>query len=130
MTTEDFLKLRIGHVIYYENKKRIIDTLTKRDYGFSVGFENDPSGLYTWQKIKSDCSLEAPKEKVLKRFWAWRIKPSDHSHWVRGSCYMDDEGVFTSGDRPYGEKWSEREKIKIEDDFVDVEVDDENKRAN
>lgn len=73
--------------------------------GFSFGTE------YTYS------IHEPPKPK--KRYWQWKLQGRT---WVRHSQYMDDDGRCSDGTRYFeSREWDRMKKIKIEDDFIDVE---------
>lgn len=77
--------------------------------GGSKGFSFGPEYTYS--------IYEPPKEK--KRYWAWKIKVG--GYWYRNLNYMDDNGFRSDGSMHHlNTAWNEMEKIKIEDDFIDV----------
>jgi len=59
---------------------------------------------------------EPPKEK--KKYYQWKIKTT---HWHRAEIYLDDNGIDTCGNLVFT-YWSTLEKIRIDDDYVYVEV--------
>jgi len=61
--------------------------------------------------------------KKLKRYWQWKVCPGRapaERRWLKDPEYLDESGRNTSGQGTYS-RWEEMQKIKIEDDFVDVE---------
>ena len=59
---------------------------------------------------------EPPKEK--KKYYQWKICDTN-SKWYRPDSYLDGEGMNTEG-KPYSFIWSTLEKIRIDDDYVEV----------
>jgi hypothetical protein len=51
-----------------------------------------------------------------KRYWIWKVKAPS---WFKTSEYLDDQGN-NSLDDVWIENWDSVEKVKIEDDFVEV----------
>jgi hypothetical protein len=62
---------------------------------------------------------ETKKKTVTKRFWIWNIK---EPHYRKTSVYFDESGMDTTGNFYRG--WNEYEKQKLEDEFIDVEVEE------
>lgn len=63
----------------------------------------------------------------VKRYWRWKFK-GESGIWQTTTWYLDDEGISTEGKpkrldytEPYTH-WKNYEKIKIVEDFVDVEI--------
>lgn len=66
-------------------------------------------------RLRPDWEIyEPPKPK--KKYWQWKV--CDTYGWHRPHCYYDDDGVDTAGDQ--NRDWDGVEKIKIEEDFVEV----------
>jgi hypothetical protein len=59
---------------------------------------------------------EPPKEK--KKYYQWKLKRI-FGYWHRTNSYLNDEGKNTNGYLLYDD-WSTIEKIRIDDDFVEV----------
>jgi hypothetical protein len=112
-----FEELHIGQRVWAEGKEREItglsNTFTEQHY---VYFDHDVSGQnYT----KVDISLEPPKQK--KKFWQWKVKYSKEGAWQRPDTYLNDLGMATNGVAAWKD-WQDLDKVKIENDFVEVEV--------
>lgn len=64
--------------------------------------------------------VERPTKKIAKRFWRWIF----FLHHAKSEPdYFDDNGFKTCGDRR--ENWDTIKKIKLENCFIDIEVDAE-----
>lgn len=64
--------------------------------------------------------IEQAKKKVTKRYWQWKICGS--AGYYRFEHYMDEEGMSTNRSHRYDLRSIER--IKIEDDYVDIEAEE------
>lgn len=94
-----YLKIQDGTILYS----------SLEDGGGSTGFSFGTEYTYS--------IYEPPKPK--KRYWQWKLNVD--GQWWRHVNYMDDKGFYTDGTRYFeGSKWDEIEKIKIEDDYIEV----------
>jgi hypothetical protein len=59
------------------------------------------------------------KPKGKKRFWIWSV---NDSFWSKDLAYVDDKGIDTDGNTYYS-AWDKLEKIKHENEYIDIEVD-------
>lgn len=68
--------------------------------------------------------VDRPKKKIKKRYWQWKFKSLGSGYWYRLETYLDEEGRNTEDELApfYGKEWMSLEKIKIEDDYVEIEV--------
>lgn len=130
MIESDFYDLKVDQLIWYQGKKFVIDSLTRSRwsgkktisiYGNLTDGESHKNYDYYFEDICADCSLEAPKEKKLKRFWQWKLKSSAKGPWYRSDMYMDENGCYSNGET-YSNDWDNYDKEKIDSDFTDVEV--------
>lgn len=65
--------------------------------------------------------VERPAQKIKKRFWQWAIE--DQDGYFKTGYFYDDTGHSTN-DSKY-KKWNDIKKIKLENYFIDIEVDAE-----
>lgn len=124
MKPEDFYDLKIGQEIYYYGAVTYIvewKTLLRNLGGnaekyIKLSNVNNNDELL-WDSICSDCSLTPPKQK--KKYWRWKI--GENTGWYCHDHYLDESGLSTGGWR-YINFWDDKQKIKVEDDFVEVDV--------
>lgn len=83
---------------------------------YFINEENENDVILVKDDILAD-DWEIKAEK--KRYWQW--KTNDGDQWIRPRVYMDEEGRGTEGSNSFCD-WASVKKIKIEDDFIDVEV--------
>lgn len=120
MKLEDFYELRVGYTIFYNGNRKTIDYLNScmgdnnRDICQVIGFEENVSEL-EWKDIHSNCSLKNPK----KRYWKWYVEPFGEP-WGEPDAFLDDFGRDTRNNYCFDE-WDDMTKIKIKDDFIDIE---------
>lgn len=78
------------------------------------------SGGYTGFSFKADYTysiFEPPKPK--RRYWQWKLNAD--GQWWRHTYYLDDKGFYTDGTGYFESgEWDKMEKIKIEEDFIEV----------
>ena len=122
MKREDFLDLKINQVIFFKGEKKNIQALfyAIATNEYLIRFHDTEIGdsALIWKEIFADCSLEAQKQK--RKFYQWKVKKMhDDYSWQRIPMYLDEEGKDTL-DRDYYNDWHNFEKIKIENDFVEV----------
>ncbi len=77
--------------------------------GYEFTYDLVDFKLYDWEVYKE------PKEK--KRYWLWNIK--GNIFWYKGNNFIDDNGRTTDGEL-YGDNWYIKEKIKCENDYIDI----------
>lgn len=98
-------------------------------YGsWCIPFFKDIDGYYVCQnQLGSTSTIHAddastvykvPKKK--KRYWQWKVK-CNGGQWLKPDYYLDEEGRDTSN-AVYDSRWNRFERVKVEDDYVDVEV--------
>jgi hypothetical protein len=117
MELDDFYKLTIGQKIWWNDVEHVIDYMNSYKPAPMIGFE-ESVGTKPWVDVYQDCSLTPPKTK--KRSWQWKIRDNC---WYRTSSYYDDEGMDTYGGQysSNGDDWHMLDKIKIEDDYIEVD---------
>ena len=128
----DLSDLKVGDVVKYGEQVGTVEAVHDcAVYVYTVRFTHDRSIAFTadGQRFTHDyeffprLELVEKREKPKKRYWAWKIKHPGIGYWHRVEDYVDEEGSRTDG-KEYllgGNKtWSSIEKIKIEDDFVEV----------
>jgi hypothetical protein len=120
MDDQDFYKLTIGQKVWNKKSGREerIDCL-HIDYTSDAKHKKVSTGhswLVLWSVFREEYTLTPPKK--TKRFWQWKICCG--RAWIRGDLYRDDDGMATNGG--FFPNWCGMEKVKFEDDFVDVEV--------
>jgi len=107
--------LKIGQVVYnLDGEERIITELRSRGH-FPVTINGD--GPTDIRLTLSQFTLTPPKK--LKRYFQWKL--DNGSGWFRRDEYICDNGQGTGGYDVFN-NWSGLEKIKIENDYIDVEV--------
>lgn len=85
---------------FWGNTKAPIDRVTL----FEIIYEKN------WEEY-----IPPVPRKRTKRYWQWKI---NKTAWHKSGNYLDDNGRDTYGKSYKG--WSEIEKIKIEDDYIEV----------
>jgi hypothetical protein len=115
-TKEILLKLANGTILIFDRRKLV----RMEENGCIKSKFLD--GVYDWQEAyfifdnPKDWSIyEPPKEK--KKYYQWKINRG--GIWYRPDHYLNDEGKNTNGYLPCDD-WSTIEKIRIDDDFVEV----------
>jgi hypothetical protein len=128
------LELSVGDIVRYGEQIGIVEVVhdcAAYVYVYAVRFTHDRSIAFTahGQRFTHDCEsfprleLVEKKEKPKKRYWAWKIKHPGIGYWHRVEDYVDEQGIRTDGKNYLlggNETWSSIDKIKIEDDFVEV----------
>jgi len=120
MDDQDFYKLTIGQKVWNKESGREerIDYL-HIDYTSDAKHKKvstEHSWLVLWSVFREKYTFTPPEK--TKRFWQWKLCIDDM--WFRCSAYYDDAGRTTKGE--CYRDWGRMEKVKFEDDFVDVEV--------
>lgn len=123
MNYKDFENLKLGQWLYTsEGKARMINGLSHEPKlkcndlksACSIRFSDDPC-WYVWSCIDFCYHLEKPKQK--KRYWLWSY--DYYGAWNKTSYYLNDEGKATDGVEHLRD-WSNRTKIKHENEFIEV----------
>ena len=104
LACKDWLSIKQCFVPFY--KDRFGDWHGLTDEGYSQTTAPFDEGWYPYTEPKK-----------LKKYWRWRVRSYC---WLKPDEYLDDIGVDTSGHTRY-ENWHSLEKIKIEDDYIEVE---------
>jgi len=105
--------LRIGQKIWIKGEEKTIIVLSCGDrFIEDMIYVQEEAECYYINQI----SLTPPKQK--KRYWQWKIKDKE---WFRADRYFDENGNSTIGGHYIGTSWHLLDKIKIEDDYVEVE---------
>ena len=88
--------------------------------GIDVGAKDYCDGKIVEIEVSDDEGWHPYTEpKKLKRFWQWKVRGD---YWYRPDFYLDDDGIDTAGSQFYTRNtWESLEKIKIEDDYIEVE---------
>jgi len=116
MEERDFFDLKIGQKIYYQGKEVEIDFLGKVRFA-KIAFTH-LNFRENFRDIMEHLSFDPPK--VKKKYWLWKY--DEGAGWSRGFYYRDDTGYCTNGRKFKGALgWNDMKKIKIEDDFIEVE---------
>ena len=121
--TRGMIKIEKG----VSDRKDIVFTDADNAEYFSDGKEYDddkhPSFFHSieecieyFQSVKKEMD-EASKPK--KRYWLWSMKLYGSEYITKCDTYLDDNGLRTDGAQ-VATNWHEREKIKHENEFIDV----------
>lgn len=102
MNIDEFFKLNIGQVIYYEGGDFEINGLSEHEDIKTINLNGKhhnitESDFYNWNNICEECSLEPPKEekeiKLLAYVWIKnKTAPGPHLAWAHdGDNYYSSE---------------------------------------
>ena len=111
--------------------KLVMKAWTNKKYWFSPVFKDiisnwhgfDSNNCHHFFYYDTDSWHPYTEPKKLKRFWLWAIKRQEDS-WFKCSTYMDEKGFDSVAEGIFFKEWKSLEKIKIEDDYIEVEVEE------
>lgn len=98
-----------GSESYYNNGK-----CDKEDMHPSL-FHSIEECIEYFQSVKKKLDEES---KPKKRYWIWSTNRHNQV-WIKDLVYMDETGRDSKGTKCYDD-WFEKEKIKHENEFIDI----------